>query len=384
MTLTQTAWTPAPASLQAAFGLTAEQDALRSSVRRLLENRASIATVRELMSSELGQDKALWHAMAEIGLPGLVIPERFGGYGFNHVDLAIVLEELGRAVACTPLLATQLVANALLASGDNAACEEFLPAVASGDVIGTLAVAERRGEWDSSQVQVRADAIGSRVLLTGTKTFVLDGGLADLILVSARNGDAIGLYAVAGDAGGLTRRSLPVLDQTRKLAELKFDGVEARRIGPVDGRKAIDKALDIAAVLLAAEQVGVAQRCLDMAVDYAKNRVQFGRPIGSFQAIKHMCADMLVEVEYARSAAYYAAWAAAEDSTELPVVACLVKAACSDAAFKVAGDNIQVHGGIGFTWEHDAHLYFKRATSSKELFGGPNMHRARLADRLGL
>jgi len=188
MSLTQTAWTPAPASLQSAFGLTPEQDELRTSVRRLLEKHASTAQVRALMSTDLGHDQSLWKAMAETGLPGLIVPEEFGGYGFNHVDLAVVLEEMGRAVACAPLLATQLAVNALMAIGDGEASAEYLPGLASGALIGTLAMAEGHGEWDSEQVAVRADGAGTRFRLTGAKTYVLDGGLAHMIIVTARDG----------------------------------------------------------------------------------------------------------------------------------------------------------------------------------------------------
>jgi alkylation response protein AidB-like acyl-CoA dehydrogenase len=214
---------------------------------------------------------------------------------------------------------------------------------------------------------------------------VLDGHTASLILVAARAGDGIGLFAVEGSASGLTRTPLSTMDQTRKQARLELSGVPARLIGSEgDGWRILGKTLDLAAIALAAEQVGGAQLCLEMAVQYAKDRVQFGRPIGSFQAIKHKCADMLLEVESAKSAAYYAGWAAAEDNDEVPVVASLAKAYCSDAYFHAAAENIQIHGGIGFTWEHDAHLYFKRAKSSELLFGDPAYHRELLAQRIGL
>jgi alkylation response protein AidB-like acyl-CoA dehydrogenase len=215
--------------------------------------------------------------------------------------------------------------------------------------------------------------------------FVLDGHVANLLVVAARTPAGLGLFAVEGDAPGLTRTPLATMDQTRKQARLELAGTPGRLIGADGGASAgLSRTLDLAAVALAAEQVGGAQRCLDMSVEYAKERVQFGRPIGSFQAIKHKCADMLLEVESAKSAAYYAGWAAAESSDELPVVASLAKAYCSDAYFHAAAENIQIHGGIGFTWEHDAHLYFKRAKSSELLLGDPTYHRELLAQRIGL
>ena len=251
--------------------------------------------------------------------------------------------------------------------------------------IATLAITEDNGRWDESGITLQATKSGGGYTLDGQKMFVIDGHTANLILVAARTGDGVSLFAVEGDASGLTRTPLSTMDQTRKQAKLEFANTPARLIGN-EGQAwtGLNKTLDLAAVALAAEQVGGAQKCLDMSVEYAKVRVQFGRPIGSFQAIKHKCADMLLEVESAKSAAYYAGWAAAEDSDELPVVASLAKAYCSDAYFHAAAENIQIHGGIGFTWEHDAHLYFKRAKSSELLLGDPTYHRELLAQRIGL
>jgi alkylation response protein AidB-like acyl-CoA dehydrogenase len=226
--------------------------------------------------------------------------------------------------------------------------------------------------------------------LSGTKHFVIDGHTANTIVVVARQAgtageDGIGFFVVDGDADGLTRTPLATMDQTRKQARLDFDGVAATPLGEVgEGWPALSKTLDQAAVAMANESIGGAQKCLEMSVEYAKVRVQFGRPIGSFQAIKHKCADMLLEVESGKSAAYYAAWAAAEDNDELPVVASLAKAYVSDAYFHSAAENIQIHGGIGFTWEHDAHLYFKRAKSSEILLGDATYHRELLAQRIGI
>ncbi|HET9733560.1 MAG TPA: acyl-CoA dehydrogenase family protein [Acidimicrobiales bacterium] len=369
------------------FAFSEEQEELRKSVRRFLEDKSPVSEVRRLMETTEGYDQAVWSQMAnQLGLQGLSIPEEFGGSGFSYVELIVVLEEMGRALLCAPYFSTvALAANAILTSGDDAAKKELLPGIASGETIATLAITEDNGRWDFDGIQLRASRSGDGYTLDGHKMFVLDGHTANLIVVAARSDAGVSLFAVDGDASGLTRTALATMDQTRKQARLEFSATPARLIGTDGGAEAgLSKALDLAVVALAAEQVGGAQRCLDMSVQYAKDRIQFGRPIGSFQAIKHKCADMLLEVESAKSAAYYAGWAAADDSDELPVVSSLAKAYCSEAYFHAAAENIQIHGGIGFTWEHDAHLYFKRAKSSELLFGDPTYHRELLAQRIGL
>jgi alkylation response protein AidB-like acyl-CoA dehydrogenase len=369
------------------FAFSEEQEELRRSVRRFLDDKSPVSEVRRLMETTEGYDPAVWSQMGQqLGLQGLTIPEEYGGSGYSYVELIVVLEEMGRSLLCAPYFSTvALATNALLASGDDAAKKEYLPGIAGGDTIATLAITEDNGRWDESGITLQATKAGDGYTLDGQKMFVIDGHTANLILVAARTGDGISLLAVDGDASGLTRTPLSTMDQTRKQAKLEFSNTPARLVGS-EGQAwpILNKTLDLAAVALAAEQVGGAQRCLDMSVEYAKVRVQFGRPIGSFQAIKHKCADMLLEVESAKSAAYYAGWAAAEDSDELPVVASLAKAYCSDAYFHAAAENIQIHGGIGFTWEHDAHLYFKRAKSSELLLGDPTYHRELLAQRIGL
>ncbi|HEX3564667.1 MAG TPA: acyl-CoA dehydrogenase, partial [Acidimicrobiales bacterium] len=253
------------------------------------------------------------------------------------------------------------------------------------ETIGTLAFTEDSGRWDADGITLSAAPSGDGWALNGHKSFVIDGHVADLVLVVGRTPAGLSLFGVKGDADGLTKTPLATMDQTRKQARIEFADAPAWLIGSEGGAAdGLTKTLDLAAVALAAEQVGGAQRCLDSAVDYAKTRIQFGRPIGSFQAIKHKCADMLLEVESSKSAAYYAGWAAAEDSDELPVVASLAKSYCSEAYFHAAAENIQIHGGIGFTWEHPAHLYFKRAKSSELLFGDPAYHRELLAQRIGI
>ncbi len=369
------------------LGVSAEQEELRASVRRFLADRAPISAVRSLMETTDGLDRDVWQQAGEqLGLQGIAIPEEYGGAGFSFAEQAIVLEELGAALYGGPYLSSAVLAStALLASGDEAAKKAYLPGIASGELIATLAFTEEDGSWDPEAIRLSATSTSDGWRLDGRKSFVLDGHTAELIVVVARAGDELSLFAVAADAAGLTRTPLPTLDQTRKLARLDFESVPALHIGaPGAGTAVLARTLDVAAIAQAAEQLGGAQRALDMAVGYAKVRHQFGRPIGSFQAIKHRCADLLLEVESLRSAVQYAAAAVAEDSDEIPVVASLVKAYASDVYFHVAAENIQIHGGIGFTWEHDAHLYFKRAKASELFLGDATYHREHLATRIGL
>ncbi|SNS42855.1 Acyl-CoA dehydrogenase [Actinomadura meyerae] len=353
--------------------VTEEQRELRDALRRFFADRSPSAEVRRLMETAEGYDPKVWAQMAEqLGLQGLAIAEEHGGAGFGVRELAVVFEEMGRAVMCAPFLST-IIAAAALEAGEGG--HDLLPGIADGSTIATLAVAED-GSWDPGDVK----AVYRDGAVSGSKDFVLDGHIADVVLVAARDGDGVGLYAVE-DVSRLVRTPAVTLDQTRKLARIEFDAVPARKVG---GREALLRALDVAAVALAAEQLGGAQRTLDMTVEYVKVRHQFGRPIGSFQAVKHRCADMFVLVESARSAVLNAAAAADESPEELPAAAALAKAYCSDAYFHTAGEAIQLHGGIGFTWEHDAHLYFKRAQGSRQLFGAPDRHRERLAALAGL
>jgi alkylation response protein AidB-like acyl-CoA dehydrogenase len=381
------------------MGVSAEQQELRESVRRFLADRAPLPRVRELMETDHGTDPEVWRqAGAQLGLQGIAIPEEYGGSGFSFAEQAIVLEELGSALYTGPYLASAvLAATALLASPDEQARRDLLPGIASGETVATLAFTEDNGSWEPDAIRLSATKNGTGWRLDGHKSFVLDGHTAGLILAVAATDAGLSLFAVDAGAGaggdvdagagatGLTREPLATLDQTRKLARLEFDGVTGRLIGSLgDAAAVLDRVLDVAAIALAAEQLGGAQRALDMAVQYAKIRHQFGRPIGSFQAIKHRCADLLLEVESLRSAVAYAAAAVAADSDEIPVVASLAKAYGSETYFHVAAENIQIHGGIGFTWEHDAHLYFKRAKSSELFLGDGTYHRERLAQRIGL
>ncbi|WP_406497876.1 acyl-CoA/acyl-ACP dehydrogenase [Streptomyces sp. NBC_01604] len=361
---------------------------LRFSVREFLEAKSPEEAVRKLMESEPRFDPAVWaQAADQLRLPGLAIPEEYGGDGFGAVELGVVLEEMGRALFCAPFFATVvLAAQALLASGDREACARHLPGIAAGRTTAALAVAEDSGSWDPALVSVRAvpDGDGGWTV-RGRKCFVIDGTTADLILVVARTVAGPALFAVDGAATGIAAEPMETLDATRAMGRLTFDAVPATLVGADGaGGRIMAKVLDIASVGLAAEQAGGARRCLEMSTDHARVRHQFGRPIGSFQAVKHKCADMLVQVELAEASSREAARLAAEGSPDFPVAAAVAHACCSRAYLVAAMENIQVHGGIGFTWEHPAHLYFRRAKSSQLLFGGPAVYHERLLDRLGI
>ena len=371
------------------FAFTEEQEELRRLARRWLDEKSPSSKVRELMESEEGHDPRQWKEIAALGWVAMAIPEEWGGAGYGFLEQAVLLEEMGRALWPSLYFSTAVLAGPLLmAAGDQTQKTQYLPSIAAGELTATVASMERNGRWDESGIEALATPEGDGWRLSGVKSFVLDGHTAGLIIVAARSPEGVSLFLVDGDDAHLEKRLLETMDQTRKLAEVNFDGV---MVGQDDllgragsGWPLLEKGYAGAAVAQALEQVGGAQRCLDMAVEYAKVRHQFGRPIGSFQAVKHKCADMLVQVESARSAAYYAAWAVSEDNDEVPLVAPLAKSYCSEAYFFCAAENIQIHGGIGFTWEHDAHLYFKRAKSSELMFGDPSYHRAVLADRIGL
>jgi len=370
------------------FSFSLEQEALRQAARQFLAAEYPLSRVRSIMQSETGYDPAVWRAMADQGWQGMAIPEPYGGAGFGFLEVVILMEEMGRLISPVPFLSSVVLgANLVLQAGREEQRERLLPRVAAGERIIALAFTEAGGGWDQAGVTMAAKADGDEVVLSGGKLFVIDGCQADTLLVAAKDNGGIAVFEVSADAPGVERRAMQTLDLTRPMAEITFDGVRVpsqSRLGEGDAWASIERVLDLGAVALAAEQVGVASRCLEMAVDYAKVRRQFGRAIGSFQAIKHKCADMLMAVESARSAAYYAGWAVAVDDPELAVVAPLAKAYCSEACFRVAAENIQIHGGIGFTWEHDAHLYFKRAKSSQLLLGDPSYQRELLAGRLGL
>lgn len=371
------------------FAFSEEQEFLRETARRFLEDKSPMQRVREIMATESGFDDSIWTELASMGWLAMAIPEEYGGAGFSFLELVVLMEEMGRALLPAPFLSSVVMAaNVLLEAGSEDQKEALLPRIAGGELRATLALTEPAGRWDEAGVETSAERQGDEWVISGTKSFVLDGHTADTLLVAVRTQNGVSILMVPGSQDGVTTTPQETMDQTRKMAEIHFDNVRVNRDAIVgeegSGWATIEYVLRMAVVALAAEQVGGAQKVLEMAVDYAKVRTQFGRPIGSFQAIKHKCADMLVSVESAKSAAYYAGWAASENPEELPTVAPLAKSYCSEAYFSVSAENIQIHGGIGFTWEHDAHLYFKRAKSSELLFGDPAYHRSMLADAIGI
>ncbi|CUR58358.1 putative acyl-CoA dehydrogenase [metagenome] len=369
------------------FELDGDQRALRDNVRRFLRARAPVRVARALMTTPLGFQPEVWKQLgAELGLQGVAVPERFGGSGAGAVELGVVMEELGRVLYPGPFLASAVFAtNALLSSGDLAAMETYLPGLASGDLIGTLAVAEKSRQFLAADITLEARDAGSGWVLTGAKHFVVHGAVASLLLVAARTPSGISLFAVRGAAPGLVRDDRPVLDQTRALASLRFEATPATLVGDEGlAWPGIEHALDRSLIALAAETVGLADAVLELTVDYAKTRVQFDRPIGSFQAIKHKLADLVVEIELARSAVDYATRAIDTDGEGVRGPACIAIAQAAEAATHATGESIQIHGGVGMTWEHDAHLYFKRARANAALLGTIAAHRERLLQSIGV
>ena len=376
--------------------LTEDQQNLRQAVRRCLERGSG---PRPHLSGEPGViqpfDTELWRSLAaEIGVAGLIVPEECDGAGGRFADLAVVTEELGRSLAPVPFFSTvALATTALLVNAEDGLARELLARIAEGGTTATLAFCEDDGSWDVDAAATQAERTGDGWRLSGRKSFVVDGDTADVLLVSARTDGRLGLFVVERGADGLRQDATTVLDLTRRLGTVTLNATPARLIGSdEDAGTGLRTALDLALVLLAVEQVGSAQHCLDNAVEYAKQRVQFGRPIGSFQAIKHTLVDVLLKVEMARSAAYAAVAAAdeylsgpsEETAHRLATAASLAKAMCADAFMHTAEETLHVYGGIGFTWEHDAHLYYRRAKASELFLGTPDQHRDRFAACAGL
>lgn len=365
-----------------------EHTELRATLRRFFESRSPEAAVRKAIDSEPGYDIELWKQMADqMGLQGLGLPEEYGGSGFGAHETTIVFEELGRALVPSPFFPTiALAAELLLAVGDDDANAKYLPEIASGELLATVALAEPDGSWDcGDSSDVTAVERDGQWWLSGEKSTVLSAHIAGLILVVAVEAGATSVYAVDPAADGVTIVALSAVDLTRRQSKLRFNSAAATLVGRHgEAGDAVASMLDRAAVALAAEQAGAAGHLMALSVDYAKVRHQFGKPIGAFQAIKHKLADMAFDVERMDSIVRHAATAAATDSPELPVIASMAKVFCSEALFRVAAETIQVHGGIGFTWEHQAHLYFRRAKSSEYLLGSPVKHREALLQRLGV
>jgi alkylation response protein AidB-like acyl-CoA dehydrogenase len=374
------------------FAFSEEQEMLRASARDFLAKQCPPAKVRQLMESDDAYDPELWRRIAEMGWTGLGIPEQYGGVG-GFLDLVVVMEEAGRALLPGPFYSTMgLAVPALIEAGSEAQKKAVLGAIASGEARATAAITEPSGRWDAEGIGLEARPSGEGWTLNGVKLFVPDAAVADHMVVAARtrgSGEAgVTLFLVSGRPKGMTVTGMKTLDMTRRWYEVKFDGVQlgadAVMGSPGEGWTALKRALEWSAAALSAEMVGGSQHVLDASVEYAKTRQQFGKPIGIYQAVSHKLADMLMETESARSATYYAAWAVDADAPDRSLAVSMAKAYTSDAFRRASGNGIQVHGGIGFTWEHDMHLYFKRAKASEVTLGDATYHRELVAQALDL
>lgn len=370
------------------FGFSEEQEMLRDAAKRFLADNCSTKFVRQMMADDTAHDAAFWQKLVGQGWPGMLIPEEYGGTNGTFLDLTVVIEEMGKALLPGPFFAAALLgAPAIIEGASDALKKEFLPKMAEGKFIATLALAEASGRFDADGVELRAAKQGSGYLLNGEKFFVPDAHVADALIVAARTGAGAGgitLLCVPRTEKGVTVTQLKTVDMTRRVCHVKFDNVKADTlIGAENGGGPIlSRVLDIATAALSTEMVGTAQKALDIAVEYAKTRVQFGKPIGSFQAIKHKCVDMMVAVENSRSLTYYAAWTVDERVAEAATAVPMAKAYASDMAKNVTSEAIQVHGGIGFTWEHDMHLYHRRALAGEANLGNAPVHRETVAKSL--
>ncbi len=362
------------------FDFSDEQKQLREEARRFLADRCPTTAVRAVLEGSDSYDKALWKGLAEMGFLGAAIPEEYGGVGLGHLELCVIAEELGRALAPVPMASSiYLAAEALMSAGSEDQKSSWLPRLASGDAIGTFALAEGVGRV--AEDTIRASVSGGK--LSGIKAPVADGDVADVAIVAARSGGQVGLFLVDLNGPGVARETLDSIDPSRGQARLTFDGAPAEPLGAAgDGWRIAAGILDRAAVLMAFEQVGGADRALEMGRDYALERMAFGRQIGSFQAIKHMLADMYVAATLARSNAYYGAWALSTGSPELPVAAATARVSATDAYQHCAKNNIQVHGGMGFTWAFDCHLFYRRSNALALALGSKSTWEDLLIDRL--
>jgi alkylation response protein AidB-like acyl-CoA dehydrogenase len=363
------------------FDYTDDQKFLKTEARRFLESRSTIEVVRGVLNDDSkSYDKGLWKAVAEQGWLGAAIPEEYGGLGLGHIELAAIAEELGRSLAPIPFASTvYFTAEAILLAGSDAQKQKWLPKIAAGETIGCFATSERAGALTEAQVQARVE----NGKLTGTKIPVTDGDAADLAVVLAREGGHTSLFLVELGEGGVTRETIQTLDPTRSVAKLTFAGAAAERLGDAgEGMTLANQVLNRAAVLLAFEQVGGADRALEMAKSYALERYAFGRPIGSYQAIKHKLADIYIKNELARSNAYFGAWALQTGAAELPVAAAAARVAACEAFWFAAKESLQTHGGMGYTWEVDCHLFYRRAQQLGLVAGGAKAWKERLVTEL--
>ncbi len=371
------------------FGFSEEQEMLRDAAKRFLTDNCSTKFVRQMMAHDTGHDAGFWDKLVGLGWPGLIIPENYGGQGGSFLDLTVIAEEAGKAIIPGPFFAaTMLGGPIIMEGGSDAQKHELLPKIAAGKLIATVAIAEASGRFDAGGIELKAAKKGSGYTITGEKFFVPDAQVADAIVVAVRTGGAgeqgVTLLCVPANEKGVTVTQLKTVDMTRRMCHVKFDNVAASEvIGAADaGWPILRRTLDVATAALSAEMVGTAQKALDIAVDYAKTRVQFGKPIGSFQAVKHKCVDMMVAVENTRSLTYYACWTVDERVAEAASAVPMAKAYASDMAKNVTSEAIQVHGGIGFTWEHDMHLYHRRALAGEANLGNAPVHRETVAKSL--
>jgi alkylation response protein AidB-like acyl-CoA dehydrogenase len=371
------------------FGFSEEQEMLRDAAKRFLADNCSTKFVRQMMADETAHDAGFWKKLVDLGWPGLLIPEEYGGQGGTFLDMTVIAEEAGKALIPGPFFTSALLAAPILIEGgSDEQKKNVLPRMAKGDFIGTVAIAEAAGRFDADGVQLKATKSGNDYTITGEKFFVPDAHVANGIAVAVRTGGSgekgITILTVPADSKGLTITQLKTVDMTRRLCHLKFDNVKANgTLGKEgEGWPILRRTLDIATAALSAEMVGTAQKALDLSVEYAKTRVQFGKPIGSFQAVKHKCVDMMVAVENARSLTYFACWTVDTKSPEAATAVPMAKAYASDMAKNVTSEAIQVHGGIGFTWEHDMHLYHRRALAGEANLGNAPVHRETVAKSL--
>jgi alkylation response protein AidB-like acyl-CoA dehydrogenase len=359
------------------FDLTDEQRMLQQAAKEMLAARFNSEKIRALAESETGFDEAVWRETADLNWPGLIVAEEHGGQELGTVELVVLMEQLGYALAPGPFLSNTLAALALEAAGTGEQRERYLAPLAVGEKRGTLALWDRGAGRAPEDITLEPERNGDGWVLNGEKLFVLDAEISDFLIIGATEGRR---YVVDRDAKGLTIVQTPTIDSTRKQYAVKLDGVRVDEEAALDTEgDALGLARDRAYIALAAELVGVAQRAMEMAVQYAKERKQFGRPIGAYQAVAHQCAQMLLETEGARSATYYGAWAADNEPETASLAASVAKAYASDAAWRVTASSLQVHGGIGFTWEHDLHLYLKRARCGAAFLGDAGWHRERVA-----
>ena len=351
------------------FGLSESQQMLKDNARKFFSGECPMDQVRRLMETDTAFDGVLWAKMAEQGYTGIIFPEEYGGVGLGKVELILFMEEAGRALLPGPFFSTVALAGVVLdALGTTEQKKKYLAPICRGEARSTLAMLEASASWDPADVRIAA--VNGK--LTGEKLFVPDTAAADTILVVARNG----VFLVDAKAPGITISPMSGMDLARKLYAVQFKDTPAEKLGETAG---LSKALDVATAALVAEMVGGMQRVLDLTVEYAKMRKQFGKPIGMFQAVQHQCADMYLETENSRSAAYYAAWALEEHAPDAAVAVSIAKVYASDAGRTVGNRGIQVHGGMGFTWENDVHLYYRRAKASETMFGDATFHRERIA-----